>query len=108
TASASDETFVDVIHPAIDITKTGATMAHEGDPVTYNFAVHNGGDVPLTNVSVDDNVLGHIGDIPTLAVGATVTLHMTVPAPHDDVTNTATACGADPLQSPVCDHDDHT
>jgi uncharacterized repeat protein (TIGR01451 family) len=108
TVSATDETFVDVIHPEIEIVKTGTTEAHEGDPVSYDFEVTNTGDVPLTDVSVDDDKLGHIGDIASLAVGASATLHKNVTAGADDVTNVATACGSDPLDANVCDDDDHT
>jgi hypothetical protein len=97
-----------VIHPNIQIVKSGASTAHEGDIVTYSFAVTNNGDVPLSGVAVTDDRLGSVGTIPSLAVGATTTLtkNFTVPA-GNAVDNTATACGKDPLQKKVCDDDSH-
>ncbi|MBA3653998.1 MAG: hypothetical protein H0W70_07365, partial [Actinobacteria bacterium] len=99
---------VDVIHPGIHIVKSAVSSAHEGDVVTYSFAVTNTGDVALTNVAVTDDKLGTIGTIPSLVVGATATLtkNFTVPA-GSSVDNTATACGDDPLAHEVCDHDEH-
>ena len=102
-----DDHTVDVIHPDIAVVKTGAGQAHDGDEVTYTFAVTNTGDVALTNVSVDDDKLGHIGDLGNLALNETKTLTKTSAAPADDVTNVATACGTDPLDEDVCDTDDH-
>ncbi|HZN13043.1 MAG TPA: SpaA isopeptide-forming pilin-related protein [Acidimicrobiales bacterium] len=97
-----------VIHPGIHIVKSGASSAHEGDVVTYSFAVTNTGDVPLTGVDVTDDRLGTVGTIGSLAIGATTTLtkNFTIPA-GDAVDNTATACGDDPLQREVCDDDTH-
>ena len=104
----TDDHIVDVINPNITVVKTGAAKAHAGDDVTYSFDVTNTGDVDLTNVSVDDDKLGHIGDIGDLAVGESETLTKTSAAPADDVTNVATACGDDPLEDEVCDDDDHS
>lgn len=105
---ASDDHSLDVIHPAIDVTKTASPdQAHEGDEVVYSFAVHNGGDVDLTDVTVTDDVYGDIGTIDTLAVDETKILTKTVSAPAADTRNVATACGFDPLQSELCDDDDH-
>ena len=38
-------------------------MPSPGDTVTYTYVVTNTGDTTLYNVSVDDDVIGHIGDI---------------------------------------------
>jgi uncharacterized repeat protein (TIGR01451 family) len=113
----SDTHLIDVINPNIDVVKSvagGVTSAHIGDEVTYNFAVHNTGDVTLTAVNVNDDVFGHIGDITTLAPNQTVTLTKTVTldatmvvAAGNAVHNTVTACGADPLLVPKCDTDTH-
>jgi uncharacterized repeat protein (TIGR01451 family) len=109
-ASASDETFVDVLHPAIEVVKDGAALAHEGDTVTYTFKVTNIGDVALTNVAVTDDVIGDIGTIDALAVDQAVTLSKDyeVPADVDGITNTAIACGDDPAELEVCDNDEHS
>ena len=64
---------VDVLHPGIDLEKTATpTAGPAGTLIVYTYAVTNTGDTPLFEVSVDDDRLNHIGDIATLAVGATV------------------------------------
>ena len=107
--TATDGTFVHVIHPAIDIVKSGPATAHEGDKVTYTFKVTNTGDVDLANVAVTDDKIGAIGTLDSLAKGASKTLSkdFTIPAPSTGVDNTATACGVDPLDLKVCDTDKH-
>jgi len=109
TVTATASHSVDLIHPGITVVKTGPATAHEGDVVTYSFAVTNSGDTTLTNVVVTDDKLGAIGTIPTLAAGATVTLtkDFTIPAGSTGVDNIATACGSDPLSAKVCDTDTH-
>jgi archaellum component FlaG (FlaF/FlaG flagellin family) len=110
TVSASDETFADVIHPGIEIVKEGAELAHEGDTITYTFEVTNTGDVDLSDVEVTDDVLGAIGTIDDLAVGATETLEkeFVVPEDTDGVDNIGTACGTDIGSVEVCDDDPHS
>ena len=105
--TGTDTAFVDVVNPLLDIAKTGPAGAREGDTVTYDFAVRNIGDVPLKAISVDDDILGHIGTIPELAAGASVTLHKdyVIPAGHPaDVVNLASACvtGAPGSATPPC------
>jgi uncharacterized repeat protein (TIGR01451 family) len=71
-ASDTDDHVVDLIHPAIRIVKTANPPSiSPGETVTYTFTVTNVGDVPLFDVSVDDDKLGHICDIPRLDVGET-------------------------------------
>ncbi len=41
--------------------------------LVYEFIVTNCGNVPLTNITVDDNVLGHIGDLQFLEPGESYT-----------------------------------
>jgi len=99
-----------VKHPAIAIVKSGAALAHAGDVVTYRFKVTNTGDVPLTDVKVTDDVLGDIGTIGDMAVGATQTLSkdFTVPANVASVKNIGSTCGNDPDGVAVCANDHHT
>ncbi len=99
-----------VAHPAINIVKGGAVLAHEGDIVTYSFKVTNTGDVPLVNVAVTDDIMGSIGTIGNLAVGQskTVTKDFTVPANSTTITNIGKACGVDSDSTQVCDTDNHT
>ncbi|MDP2233303.1 MAG: hypothetical protein Q8K89_06685, partial [Actinomycetota bacterium] len=47
----------------------GEYFALVGAPVTFNFLVSNSGDAPITGISVDEPVLGHVGDIASLAPG---------------------------------------
>ena len=66
---------MDLIHPAIDIVKTvNPDSGEPGDTVTYTYVVTNTGDTTLYNVSVDDDIIGHIGDIAELAPGESETL----------------------------------
>jgi uncharacterized repeat protein (TIGR01451 family) len=72
--SDTDDHLVDIIHPAIKIVKTAnPTSIAPGETVTYTYKVTNIGDVTLYNVSVDDDKLGHVCDIPQLDVGASQT-----------------------------------
>jgi uncharacterized repeat protein (TIGR01451 family) len=127
TVTATDDHTLDVIHPAIHVVKSGPTQAHEGDTVTYTFTVTNPGDIALSYVTVTDNVAGNAvyqsGDTNSNSKLDTTetwvfTKDYTIPEKQtDNVVNTATACGYDPIQatqvlriviSATCDTDDHT
>ena len=100
---------VDLIHPAIKIVKTVDPISgNPGDTVTYTYVVTNTGDTTLFNVSVDDDVIGHIGDIAQLDPGQSVTLtkDFVLPAGELGVTNVGTATGTDVLGKTVTDDDD--
>jgi uncharacterized repeat protein (TIGR01451 family) len=96
-------------HPAIQVVKSGAATATAGQTVTYTFKVTNIGDTDLKNVDVNDDKLGNIGTIPSLAVGDSVTLSkdFTVPSGVTAVDNTVIACGTDNLALQVCNTDKH-
>jgi uncharacterized repeat protein (TIGR01451 family) len=115
-----DEHRVDVLHPAIQLTKTGASFGYAGDTVTYAFAVENKGDTKLTAVAVTD---ARCTAAPVRMAGETDTSfdpgdtwHFTctsvVPAGVGQVDNTAEACGTakgeDAPEKKVCDTDDHS
>jgi len=95
---------VDVLHPGIDVTKTGPAYAHEGDTITYTITVSNTGDCPLYSVFVTDTVLGPIYSN-GLALGETKTFTVSypVPTPSGDISNTVTASGYDALGRQVSD-----
>jgi LPXTG-motif cell wall-anchored protein len=98
-----------VICPAIQITKTvDPKSGNPGDTVTYTYVVKNVGDTTLYDVSVDDDVIGHIGDIARLDPGDSVTLtkDFVLPAGSPVVTNVGTATGTDVLGHQVSDDDD--
>ena len=104
---------VDVIHPAIQIDKTvNPESGNPGDTVTYTYVVTNTGDTTLYDISVDDDIIGHIGDIAKLDAGdsATLTKDWVLPANQNPpvVTNVGTATGTDVLGETVKDHDDAT
>jgi hypothetical protein len=102
----SDDHEVDVFHPDIDLDKSAnPPSANPGDTVTFSYSVLNSGDVDLFDVSVDDDVLGHIGDIPVLAAGETVVLTATQVLGDSSVTNIGLAGGTDPLGLLVTDDD---
>nr|BFE51512.1 DUF11 domain-containing protein [Saccharothrix mutabilis subsp. capreolus] len=102
------ETVVDVIHPAIEVVKdVTPAQAEEGDTVTYTITVRNTGDVPLTDITVDDPLLTACSTtFASLAAGAAITYTCTGQAPADDVTNTITATGRDSIGGLSTDTDD--
>ena len=102
---ATDDAKVDVINPAIDVEKT-ANPAEilPGEDVTYTYVVTNTGDVDLVNVTVEDDKLGTIAEIPLLAVGESQTFTKTVPI-SVSTTNTVVATGTDEYGHKVTDQD---
>lgn len=118
TVTDTDTHTLDVIHPAIHVVKSGPVAAHEGDTVTYTFTVTNAGDIALSNDTVNDSLAGDAtyqsGDTNTNGLLETsetwvFTKQYTIPTPQvANVVNTGTACGTDPLQTQVCDTDNHT
>ena len=88
----------DLIHPAIEIVKTvDEETVPIGTTVTYTYVVTNTGDTTLYDISVDDDILGHIGDIAVLEPGQSVTLTKDFVVGDEPVTNVATAEGEDIL-----------
>ncbi|MGX9899226.1 DUF7507 domain-containing protein [Arthrobacter sp. SA17] len=103
-----------------DVNNSGITDA--GDTVQYTFAVTNSGNLPITNLSIADNLLA--GQNPAIAVtcaatalapGASTTC--TAGRPYTitvadetagEVVNTATANGVDPGNAPVASNPDST
>ncbi|MFD8495576.1 CARDB domain-containing protein [Amycolatopsis sp. NPDC059657] len=108
--TASDDAAVDVIHPAVTITKDASPGAvREGDTVTFTIQVKNTGDVPLTQVSIVDDKTPACGRVfAELASGAEQRFTCTVTAGADGFTNTAAATGTDPTGRPVDATDDAT
>ena len=108
TANDQASASLTVICPAITIVKTvNPVSGNPGDTVTYTYVVTNTGDTTLFNVSVDDDVIGHIGDIAKLEPGQSVTLtkDFVLPAGNPVVTNVGTATGTDVLGTKVSDDD---
>jgi uncharacterized repeat protein (TIGR01451 family) len=94
-----------VLHPKIDVTKSGPSYAQVGDTITYTIVVTNTGDCPLYNVTVVDTLLGTIYSN-GLAFGETKTFTPTYtvpPSAPNPLLNTVTASGKDILGTPVSD-----
>jgi uncharacterized repeat protein (TIGR01451 family) len=109
TATDSDDHVVDLIHPDIRIVKdVDPPSGQPGDVVTYSYTVTNTGDVVLYDVSVDDDVIGHVGDIAALEPGeqVTLTVEWVLPADSIEVLNVGLATGTDVLGAQVSDDDD--
>jgi uncharacterized repeat protein (TIGR01451 family) len=107
TVSDTASCSTDILHPAIDIVKTvDEDLVPVGTTVTYTYVVTNTGDTTLYDVSVDDDIMGHIGDIPILEPGQSVTLTKDFVVGEDPVTNVATASGEDILGHSVSATDD--
>ncbi len=106
-ASDAATCTTDVSNPAIQIVKTvSEEVVPVGTTVTYTFVVTNTGDVTLYDITVDDDIMGHIGDIPVLDPGDSVTLTKDFVVGTEPVTNVGTAVGEDILGRVVRDDDD--
>ncbi len=103
--------------PAITVVKSASPVAAEyavGDEITYSFLVTNTGNVPLTDVQVDEGTFtgtGELSDVvcpagaASLAPAATVTCEATYTMTQADidagtVSNSATATGTPPQGRP--------
>jgi uncharacterized repeat protein (TIGR01451 family) len=99
----------DILHPGIGIVKTVSDeTVPVGTTVTYTYVITNTGDTTLFNVTVDDDVLGHIGDIPVLGPGQSVTMTKDFVVGEAPVVNIAIAEGEDVLGRTVSADDDAT
>ena len=97
----------DVANPAIQIVKTvSEEVVPVGTTVTYTYVITNTGDVTLYDITVDDDIMGHIGDIPVLEPGQSVTLTKDFVVGDEPVINVGTAVGEDILGRVVSDDDD--
>jgi len=101
TVSDSASWTVDILHPDIDVAKSGPLYAHECDTITYTIIITNAGDCPLYVVK-DDPLLGLHWE-GWLAPGQ-VHVEVVDYHPEDDPTiNTVTVTGTDELGKTVSD-----
>ncbi len=112
--------------PAIDLVKSASAIdetivepadrTDAGDQITYSFEITNVGNVTLTGVDLDDDLVGHndfVCNTEVLNPGDSTTCQTVYDLTQDDidagsVTNNADACGDDPNGAEVCDDDTTT
>ncbi|MHB9002621.1 MAG: DUF7507 domain-containing protein [Coriobacteriia bacterium] len=96
---------------AIDVAKTGDSVARVGDTVEYEITVTNAGMTTLTGVTVTDPMFGTLGTIPIFLPGASQTYYPTrvvLIGDPDPLINTVTAMGTDLLGAIKSDVDSWT
>ena len=104
--SDTDGHDVDVLHPDIELEKTASpTSGTPGTTVVYTFVVTNTGDATLFDISVDDDTVGHVGGVASLAPGASATRTVEIALGSSPVSGMGTAAGADALDLAVSDTD---
>ncbi|TFG67945.1 MAG: hypothetical protein E4H25_06725, partial [Methanomassiliicoccus sp.] len=101
---------VEILHPSIDVVKTGPGYANAGDIITYTVTVTNDGDTELFYVDVFDTLVGYIAYYPVLGIGETQTITYTfeVPSGEGVLYNMVEAWGWDRQDVYVSDWDDWT
>ena len=108
---AKDEVETAKLDTTLNVTKTSnvpdGQKAALGQKITYTIKVQNAGNVPYTNVKVEDPLTGLTETIETLAVGETKTFTTEYVVTEADVLeghvlNTATATG-DEIKDPKSD-----
>ena len=107
TVTDTDTAFVDVIHPALDISKTpDMQTVIAGSVVTFTIAATNTGDVPLAPVNVSDPLVPDCNrSFASLTPGAKQVYTCALSNPTLDFTNIVTAVGILPIGGAVSDSD---
>lgn len=109
--TAEDTVITAELDTTLNVTKTSdvpdGQKAALGQKITYTIKVQNAGNVPYTNVKVEDPLTGLTETIETLAVGETKTFTTEYVVTEADVLkgsvlNTATATG-DKIKDPASD-----
>lgn len=98
--TATDTDEIDVIHPAVQLTVDATPKTvRAGDDVTFTVTARNTGDVPLTAVSIVDNLREQstcANKLDTVEAGAVKTYTCTRKAAADDFGQTLEITGIDP------------
>jgi uncharacterized repeat protein (TIGR01451 family) len=81
------------VTPCISVTKNCTGPVGVGNPQTVSGVVSNCGNITLTNITLNDNVLGPITNITQLTPGQSVNYSTTFTAGCNSFTNTVTASG---------------
>ncbi|ROR55341.1 putative repeat protein (TIGR01451 family) [Luteococcus japonicus] len=106
-SSPSTATVIPIHNPSLSLNKSHdvAAVTAAGDPVTYTFTVTNTGNIEVTDVAVEDPLLGSAPitcQATTLAVGASTACTGRYTATQADldrgrISNNATVTGTDPV-----------
>ena len=99
----SDSAVVEVINPAIAISKTpDSQIVEAGSPVTFTISVQNSGDITLTNVLVTDALVPACDmDLGTLAPDVSASYRCILDEADQSFTNVASVVGLPPVGSTV-------
>ena len=104
--SDTDAHDVDVLHPGIEIEQIASPASGApGSDVVYTYVVTNTGDATLFDIAVDDDGVGHVGDIGSLAPGASATRTSGSSSAPPPSRTSAPRSGSDTLGMSVSDDD---
>jgi len=110
--SGSDDAWIDVLKPAIVLTKSATPAAHVGETVDYTMTATNTGNIELHDVVLPSDALCDPGTLhetsggTVLAAGASATWkcsHVVTADDPDPLVNTAGVSGKDLLGTEVSD-----
>ena len=92
-STASTQAVTEIAEKWLEITKTGPEFAHEGDAITYTIVVENVGESDLTNVTVNDEMLGFawMGDLSVAELNVFNVTYVVPENASDPLTNVVTA-----------------
>lgn len=99
---------VEVVNPAIQLSKSGPDQASPGEAITYTFVATNAGDTSLSDVRLTDAAIAFETEAFTLAPGANrrFDVERVVPDREDPLVNRAEVCGT-AYGRTVCAEADH-
>jgi hypothetical protein len=116
--TCSGSATINVLDPGLNLVKLASEDAtcgnsddaHDveiinGESVWYCIEVSNSGDTKLTNVSIVDDLLGAIVEVPDLEPGDAWTWQSPEQTPTETVTNTAVATSVEPNTGTTIDSD---
>ena len=117
-----DQHSTGLIHPQIQVAKSGPATAAHGDTLNFSFAVTNPGDTPIGDVALSDDTCAPVsapvktsgnqdnfldpGETWTYACSTGLPAHAA--GENDPLVNVATATGEAAGQRPVTDTDEHS
>ena len=111
TDNATAEVTLNAYTASIKVTKTAApNPASPHEIITYTYVITNTGNVTISNLSLEDDMLGEINldEVTSLSPGeniaATATYTVTIDDLPGPIVNIATARGEDPLGTVITDN----